>query len=246
MFVALIDRPDVLGMEALICDAYIGNRAERLWQCLHEKFYGLPERLAGPLYVRRPRGQTTGCQASRRQPVRPGPSRPRLPSARRLAPPGGRDKPTADDRRNRLLSHLDRGQGQCRQPAARYASRGGLAVVFDFDHAGIHCSSLPATTDTGSEFTASVGRSLRDFHCRVRIGDGADNREIFTLALEALDYRDHEHLILIRDPSGLPAALFRDLGESGVTSIISSTIGRCSIPARRQRQRGFQGSEALR
>ena len=82
-----------------------------------------------------------------------------------------------------------------------------------------------------------------------RIDYGADNRDILTLAteaLEALDYRDTEHLMLISDPSGLSAILFHDLGESGVKSIISSTKGRYGKLARRRRQRGLQSSDALR
>jgi hypothetical protein len=81
---------------------------------------------------------------------------------------------------------------------------------------------------------------------RLRIDYGSDNREILTLARETLDYRDTEHLILIRDPSGLPTVLFHDLGESGFKSIISSTIVRYGILARRRRQRGLQSRDTLR
>jgi hypothetical protein len=63
------------------------------------------------------------------------------------------------------------------------------------------------------------------------------------LALEALDYRDAEHLVLISDPSGIP---FHDLGESGVKSIIASTIGRYGALPRRRKQGGLHSSEALR
>jgi hypothetical protein len=95
----------------------------------------------------------------------------------------------------------------------------------------------------------SQARACLRRRLRLRIDHGADNREILTLAidaLEALDYRDTEHLILISDASGLPPVLFHDLGESGVKSIISSTIVLYDILARRRRQRVLQSSEALR
>ena len=53
---------------------------------------------------------------------------------------------------------------------------------------------------------------------RLRSDQGADNREILTLAWEPLDYQDTEHLIPISDPSRPSAVLFHDLRESGVNS----------------------------
>jgi hypothetical protein len=56
-----------------------------------------------------------------------------------------------------------------------------------------------------------------------------------SIAIHVLDYRDTEHLMLISDPSGLPAVLFHHLGESSVKSIISSTIVLYGKLARRRR-----------
>jgi len=79
----------------------------------------------------------------------------------------------------------------------------------------------------------------------LRIDYGANNREVLTLA-QALDYRDTEYVVLIGIAAGLLAALLRELGEKGVKSVVSSTIGRYAVVARWRGQGGLQRSQALR